>query len=92
MSVEYLDNPDPLQPVRMAFRTEGDAVNCYIVVDQLKLQKVVARMDRRSLDEDPPLFDEWKALMTGHLLRWIKAQGLSVDKVMERNAPEPSGS
>ncbi len=92
MSVEYMENPDPLQPVRMAFRTEGEVVNCYIVVDQLRLQKIVAMIDKRSLDEDMELFDEWKALMTGHLLRWIKAQGLSVDKVMERNAPEPSGS
>ena len=88
MSVEYEKNPDPLQPCRLAFRTEVDVVNCYLVLDTMQLQKRIGMIDRRSLDEDPPLFDEWKALMTGHLLRWIKAQGLNVDKILVRDAPD----
>lgn len=81
-------NPDPARPMRIAIRTEGQMVNAYIVADIVKMQKLVSSFDKAALDNDELLFNQWKQLLTDHLLRWMTALDLNVSAAtIEEHVP-----
>lgn len=87
MMIPYKTNVDPLQPVRLAIRSEGEWVVAYLVSDLTQFQTQIATIKRSVLEADEPLFNEWKAFLTNHLTRWLAGAGMPVDRV-EENVPD----
>jgi hypothetical protein len=82
--------PDRHEPVRIAIRNEGEWVAAYLVCDVHKMQMQIATIRTSTLTSDEPLFAEWKQMLTGHMVRWLKGAGLNVDSVNEKEVKDGS--
>lgn len=57
-----------IAPFRLAFRSEGDFVNCYYAAaDTMKDAMLLASMRRSALSKTPGAFEQWQKLMQ-HIL------------------------
>lgn len=61
---------DEIKPFRLAFREEGDFVNCYMAfIDSMKDAILLASVRAKVLRADPEMFGEYQELMK----RWATA-------------------
>lgn len=59
-----MSNQQIVNPFRLAFRTEGAQVNCYIApTDTMEGARLLSCMPRRVLQADDSIWQDWKALM-----------------------------
>lgn len=86
MSIEFKEDPNLDEPIRLALRTEGEWVVAHLVCDALKMQRPIATISVHSLNNDAGLFEQWKSLLTGHLVYFMETMDLTVDRVVEKEA------
>ena len=88
---DHDEQPDGLvEPFRLAFRTEGSQVNCYIApLETMQGARLVSTMPVAVLNADARIWTDWKLLMR-RALRVMCREALGAEPVtmLERPAPE----
>lgn len=87
-SFEEALKSDP--PFRLAFRTEGQMVNCYLApMGSMEGAHLVSCMPLPVLQYERPIWDDWKALMNRALTVMCReALGVEPTHFTEETAPD----
>jgi len=75
-------------PFRLAFRVEGDHINCYFASpDTMEDAQWIASVHRGLIEKHSHLWDEWKALMVAMFERHLKDMGITTQGWIAQPAP-----
>jgi len=80
-------------PCKLAFRTEGNDVNCYMMprIPDLGPTFLISRMPLRVLQMDPTIWEDWRAIMRRAYVLIVKSAlgvELDPDQLIEVGGPE----
>jgi hypothetical protein len=83
------DEPNTVSPFRLAFRAEGDFVNCYLAPpESMEGAELLASMRRSLLDADKALWASYRELME-NAARVMAREVLGADVAAFDTTPAP---